>query len=162
MEIWKRSADGGRAIQVTQGGGHEAFESPGGERLFYTKPFGRGVWTVSSNGEKQTGEAIPGLEAVSARLWAVANAGIYFVESGESVPFQPYDPRAVVMSLEAWSASSRMAIRFFDFSTRRVSEVTTIEANVTDGFHVLKDGSAAVWAQIDSSSSDLLLVEQFQ
>jgi hypothetical protein len=42
---------------------------------------------------------VRGLEAVTENLWAVTDAGIYFVELGEKLAmFQPYDPRAVVMS----------------------------------------------------------------
>ena len=38
QEIWKMSATGGTAVQITSDGGHSGEESPDGEAFFYSKP----------------------------------------------------------------------------------------------------------------------------
>jgi hypothetical protein len=72
-------AAGGEAIQVTQQGGFEAYESPNGELLYYTKGRGPGpIWQVSVAG----GDETPVSDLINVgywRYWAVANDGIYFV-----------------------------------------------------------------------------------
>ncbi|MDQ3545896.1 MAG: serine/threonine-protein kinase, partial [Verrucomicrobiota bacterium] len=46
-QIWKVPAGGGPAVQVTRQGGFEAFESPDGELLYYTKGRGPGgIWQM--------------------------------------------------------------------------------------------------------------------
>ena len=66
----------GGAVQVTKGGGDEAFESPDG-KLYYTKSWAsRGLWSVPVGG----GEEMPVLEPVWSSYWAVAEKGIYFLD----------------------------------------------------------------------------------
>jgi Tol biopolymer transport system component len=57
-QIWKMPADGGEAIRVTQDGGVEAFESPDGTSVYYTKEGDKtrdvgSLWKVPVGGGKE-------------------------------------------------------------------------------------------------------------
>ena len=55
QQIWKMPAEGGPPVQVTRTGGFEAFESPDGKLLYYTK--GRqtpGLWSMPVGGGEET------------------------------------------------------------------------------------------------------------
>ena len=66
--------------------------------------------------------------------------------------------------------SSRVAtfpkqIKFYDFQTRKVSQIGTIENDVLrgdSGFCVTWDGSTVAWSQIDRRESDLMMIENFR
>jgi dipeptidyl aminopeptidase/acylaminoacyl peptidase len=143
-QIWKTPAAGGQAIQVTKRGGFEAFESPDGELLYYTKGRGPGgIWQmpVAGGEERQAPEL---LGAGYWRYWAVQEQGIYFV---------------------APVASARPAIKFFSFATRRVTQLGVLERDPLQGppgFTVSPDGRWVLYAQADQSISDIMLVENFR
>ena len=143
-QVWKVPAAGGEAVQVTTRGGFEAFESPGGDLLYYTKGRGPGgIWQIPVTGgeERQVPEL---LEAAHWRYWAVQDSGIYFV---------------------APVASARPAIKFFSFATRRVTQLGALERHPVQGPSGLAsspDGRWLLYAQVDQSVSDLMLVEHFR
>jgi Tol biopolymer transport system component len=143
-QIWKTPAAGGQAVQVTKQGGFEAFESPDGELLYYTKGRGPGgIWQmpVAGGEERQAPEL---LAAGYWRYWAVQEQGIYFV---------------------APVASARPAIKFFSFATRRVTQLGVLERDPIQGpagFTVSPDGRWVLYAQADQSISDIMLVENFR
>jgi len=144
FQIWKVPADGGQAIQVTKQGGFEAFESSDGELLYYTKGRGPGgIWQmpVAGDEERQVPEL---LSAGYWRYWAVLNDGIYFV---------------------APVASARPAINFFSFATHRVMQLGVLERDPLQGppgLTVSPDGRWVLYAQVDQSVSDIMLVEHFR
>ena len=143
-QIWKVPAAGGQAIQVTKHGGFEAFESPDGELLYYTKGRGPGgIWQIPVAGgeERQVRELV---EAGYWRYWAVQDNGIYFV---------------------APVASARPAIKFFSFATHGVTQLGVLEREPLQGppgLTISPDGRWLLYAQVDQSGSDLMLVENFR
>src|SRR5262249_32022642 len=53
--IWKMPAQGGAAIQIVNTkGGNQAFESPDGQSVYYTRDDESGIWKVPVNGGKAT------------------------------------------------------------------------------------------------------------
>ena len=69
---------GGEAVQVTTGGGHESFESPDGKLLYYQFR-DAGIRSIStSETSPKAGEVF--LPGVQQSFWAVGDKGIYFVE----------------------------------------------------------------------------------
>ena len=144
FQIWKVPAGGGEAVQVTRQGGFEAFESPDGTLLYYTKGRGPGgIWQVPVAGgeERQLPEL---LDAGYWRYWAVLDDGIYFVSR---------------------AASGRPALKFFSFATRRVTRLGVLERaplHGPPGLTVSPDGRRILYAQTDQSISDLMLVENFR
>jgi dipeptidyl aminopeptidase/acylaminoacyl peptidase len=144
FQSWRVPAEGGQAIQVTKHGGFEAFESSDGELLYYTKGRGPGgIWQMPVGGgeERQVPEL---LSAGYWRYWAVLNDGVYFV---------------------APVASGRPAIKFFSFATHRVMQLGVLERDPLQGppgLSVSPDGGWVLYAQMDQSVSDIMLVENFR
>src|SRR5437868_1763448 len=59
-QIWRIPVTGGSAIQLTHLGGSEAFASPDGNFVYYTKKVWGAIWTVPVNGG--TENPLPELE----------------------------------------------------------------------------------------------------
>ncbi|HEU0184817.1 MAG TPA: winged helix-turn-helix domain-containing protein [Blastocatellia bacterium] len=144
MQIWKIPVEGGQATQVTKQGGFEGFESLDGKLLYYAK--GRlvpGIWQTPVNGGPET-SLLDNNKAGYWRFWAVAPKGIYFATANE--PAHPI-------------------IEFFSFSTHKVAIVVTLDKPLspTDpGLTVAPNGRSLLFAQLDQSGSDLMLVENFR
>ncbi len=144
FQSWKVPAEGGQAMQVTKNGGFEAFESFDGELLYYTKGRGPGgIWQMAVAGgeERQVPEL---LSAGYWRYWAVLNDGVYFV---------------------APVASARPAITFFSFATQRALQLGVLERDPLQGppgLTVSPDSRWVLYAQVDQSVSDIMLVENFR
>ena len=146
QQIWKISTDGGDApIQVTHTGGFEAFESPDGRLLYFTK--GRtqaGLWTMPVDGGAESAV----LDGVRSSLWSVANDGIFFVDYNPDAPRTAHKP-----------------VKFFSLETRNTKEVASIDkemSNASPAFSVTRDGRSILWTQIDQRGAQLILVENFR
>jgi Tol biopolymer transport system component len=140
-QVWKVPAEGGKAVQVTKGGGFAAFESYDGKTLYYAKGLAvPGLWKVPVEG----GEETVVLEQLGPSLWGywgLTQDGIYF-----------------------YNARTR-AIEFFGFATRKVTKVVTPEREpnfFNPGFSVSPDGRRILYAQVDQTVSDIMLVENFR
>ena len=64
------------------------------------------------------------------------------------------------------SASSvSQPIKFYDFRTRKISQIGIIEKGVVAlilAFSVTWDGRRIAWSQIDQRESDLMMIENFR
>jgi Tol biopolymer transport system component/DNA-binding winged helix-turn-helix (wHTH) protein len=144
MQIWKVPAEGGQATQVTKQGGFEGFESMDGKQLYYAK--GRlapGIWQTPVTGGPET-LLLDHNKAGYWRFWAVAPKGIYFATANES---------------------ARPVIEFFNFTTRKVMTIATLDKPLSPtnpGLAVAPDGRSILFTQMDQSGSDLMLVENFR
>jgi Tol biopolymer transport system component/DNA-binding winged helix-turn-helix (wHTH) protein len=141
-QVWKMPADGGQAAQVTKQGGREAIESPDGKFVYYVKGGGgsQGVWRVPAEG----GEETRVLDQVLQGNWAILDQGIYFTKP---------------------QAKPGPAIQFFSFATQQVTPVAVLEKRLIQGppnFAVSPDGRWILYAQLDQSGSDIMLVENFR
>jgi len=101
-QVWKVPAEGGKARQITKGGGFESGEAPDGKSLYYTKTWDRtpGVWSVPVDG----GEEIPVIESVRSGHWSLTEKGIYFLD------------------FDVTPASAAKPLMLFEFETRKISE----------------------------------------
>jgi Tol biopolymer transport system component/DNA-binding winged helix-turn-helix (wHTH) protein len=76
-EVWKTMPRSATPVQVTHGGGREAFEDPAGKFLYYTKERSTpGIWRMdlsSRQAERVSEEGAQG-------RWAVGERGIYYVD----------------------------------------------------------------------------------
>ena len=140
-QTWKMPAEGGQAVQVTKQGGFAAFESLDGKTLYYAK--GRdvpGLWKVPVAG----GEETLVLEQLAVGLWGywgLTAEGIYF-----------YD-------------ASTKAIEFFSFATHKVTQIAKPAKDpvrFNTGLAVSPDGRWILYAQVDQSNSNIMLVENFR
>ena len=97
MQVWKTPAEGGQALQVTKGGGGEAFESFDAKWLYYFRYHSsrEGIWRLPVVG----GEEEPVFDHPAGwGYWALLENGICFVNR---------------------KATPRPAIEFFNFANRR-------------------------------------------
>jgi Tol biopolymer transport system component len=141
-QIWKMSADGAKATQITRSGGYLARESPDRERIFYChlSPE-QGVWSVSVTGGDETRITGP----YSPRLCglAVGAGGLYYTAASPE--------------------PSRQTIQYFNFSSRENRPVVLSERPLGYlSLDISPDGRHLVYSRTDHSQSDLMLVRDFQ
>jgi Tol biopolymer transport system component/predicted Ser/Thr protein kinase len=143
-EIWKVPAGGGRAEQVTTGGGLKAWESSDGRFLYYsTGTPAPAIRRMSTGGGATT--LIFRLPAGTAwgGEWVLTDSGIYWV-NGQTLP--------------------RAAIEFLSLTTGRVTPAVT-PAGVFDeggGFSVSRDSGWIVFGQRDYDGSDIMMIDGFE
>jgi eukaryotic-like serine/threonine-protein kinase len=139
-QIWKAQSGGGAAIQVTKSGGFIAHESGDGKTLYHWTEDGT-VWNMPVEG----GEPLRVLDGVPRNYaWTMLEKGIVFLDSAEG--------------------SAR--IKFFDFATHGVRDITTVDLGPqpTAGrmFSVSPDGKWILYGRVDQLESDIMLVENFR
>jgi Tol biopolymer transport system component/DNA-binding winged helix-turn-helix (wHTH) protein len=141
-EVWKMPSTGGSAVQVTRHGGFAAFESPDGRFLYYAKGLTvPGLWRIPTGGGEEI-ELLGSLEAGYWGYWAVVENGVYYLDT-----------------------TTKPGIAFFDITTHRITRVFDLEnrpAREDPGLAVSPDKRTILYTQLDSSNSDILLVENFR
>jgi len=141
-QVWKMPSTGGPAVQVTRHGGFAAFESPDGRFVYYAKGLTvPGLWRIPTNGGEEV-EVISSLEAGYWGYWAVVDNGIYYLDT-----------------------TTKPAIAFFDLTTHRTTRVFDLEnrpAREGAGLAVSSSTGTILYTQLDSLSSDIILVENFR
>jgi hypothetical protein len=126
---------------VTSGEASQGFESPDGKLLYFVRSVDvPGLWSVPVDGGEETFV----LADVKEALWGVADTGIAFVGTGPELSL------------------GRNTLRFFDFGSRTTSTLATLPSRATTGFAVARDGQSVVWTRIDSSQSDLMLIDPWK
>jgi len=142
LQIWKIPSQGGPAVQVTQHGGFEGFESDDSRYLLYVR--GRevpGIFKVPVNGGDEV--MVTDLDQAGFwRSWRPARGGIYFLSA-------------------APLGSPRL--EFLDLANGRVQRLTEL-AKAPDatipGLAVARDGRRLLVAQYDNSGSNIIMVER--
>ncbi len=143
-QIWKLPSNGGEARQITFSGGHEGWESADGKLLFYQRSTPLpGIWTVPVDGGQE--QVVPELSRiVPSRATAVVNDGIYYVE---------------------YNGGPRPKIRFFNFQTRRIRVLFTVDREIvmsTLGLSISPDRRSFLLAMVDHRVDDLMLIDHFR
>ncbi len=96
-----------RTIQLTRKGGFRAFESANRDFIYYANtPSDPDIWRVPSAGGQES-PVSPRIHLQRWKDWALVDDGIFFPSEG--------------------SPSPRTVLKFFDFATARVRDVTTLE-----------------------------------
>jgi Tol biopolymer transport system component len=141
LEIWKVPVSGGQPVQVTRNGGLEAFESPDGRYLYYTKRNGDGgFWRMPLQGGTES--HVPGLEPIDNRFWDNSPEGIYFVERG-----------------------TEPALRLFRFPTGKISRIVDLPVPpnpVFRGLSMSPDRRGFLYMHADVGKSNLMYVDNFR
>jgi Tol biopolymer transport system component/DNA-binding winged helix-turn-helix (wHTH) protein len=141
-EVWKMPSTGGAAVQVTRRGGFAAFESPDGKLLYYAKGWTvPGLWRIPTSGGEEI-ELIGSLEAGYWGYWAVVENGIYYLDT-----------------------TAKPVIAFFNIATHRTTRVFDLEnrpAREAPGLAVSSDNGTILYTQLDTSNSDIILVDNFR
>jgi Tol biopolymer transport system component len=142
-QIWKVPFTGGAATQLTRGGACEAFASPDGKLVYFTKHAWGAIWTVPVDGGPE--KPVAGLEHFDRifRSWGVLDRGIYFM-SRQDAPHQ--------------------TIRFFSFVTRQITSLVTLDKEPIWDYPdvaLSRDGRQLLSASLDQEVNDLMLIENF-
>jgi dipeptidyl aminopeptidase/acylaminoacyl peptidase len=88
------------------------------------------------------GEETQVLDSVSGGNWEVVEQGIYFIPTP--------------------GADRRYFIKFHDFATDKIKPVAELDKQLSWGISVSPDGRSILYSQLESASSDLMLVEDFR
>ena len=142
-QVWKMRADGSGQTQLTKGGGYQAFESPDGRSVFYSKERQqRGIWSVPVGGGSET----PLLDAAWHNGWAVAKDGLYYLDFDQAT-------------------SSAIPVVRFDFTTGQRINVAKLPAPVARNVPALTvrpDGRLLLWVGSADRESGLMLARDFR
>jgi Tol biopolymer transport system component/DNA-binding winged helix-turn-helix (wHTH) protein len=143
MQVWKMPIAGGAAVQITKRGGFESYESFDGKYLYYTRGRGiPGIWRMPVEGGEES-LVLDHHQAGLWRYWRVVEQGIYFATTTETGP----------------------TLALLSFASGRVTEIARLpkgpERNIP-GLAVAPDGRSLLYAQMDRSGSDLMMVEDFR
>ena len=143
VQIWKAPADrtDDAAVQVTNGGGYSAVESPDGRSVFFVHRPSAGVWRVPVSGgpETEVGEfRILG----TPHNFVVRSEGIYYAASA--------DP-------EQW-----FELELYRFATGKSESLCRIEKRFGEGLSVSPDGRWLFFAADEARDGDLYIVENFR
>jgi Tol biopolymer transport system component/DNA-binding winged helix-turn-helix (wHTH) protein len=137
-EVWKIPAEGGEAVQVNGTLGTMPRESKDGRVIYYTKG-STGIWETPVRGGPEKLVVGP----INA-IWAYfpVEDGIYFLAPQRPDGLTPID--------------------FFEFATGRRSTVTFVRGISQFGLTLTPDRRHILFAQLDQSGSDLMLVPDFR
>jgi dipeptidyl aminopeptidase/acylaminoacyl peptidase len=130
-----------QTFTVTRHGGFAAFESPDGKFLYYAKGLTvPGLWRVSINGGDEV-ELISSLAAGYWGYWAVVENGVYYLDT-----------------------TTKPGIAFFDITTHRTTPVFDLDRAVREvpGLAVSPDKRTILYTQLDASTCDIILAENFR
>lgn len=139
-QIWKLSLHDGTTAQITESGGYgcQAAEAPDGSFLYFDKHDASGLWRLelpAGTVEKLMDNVTPAYE----QNWRVTPQGIYFVAAaptGGSALFH-----------EDLLQGHRILIHHFDYPLASAS------------LTVHPDGQMLLFAQVDRSESDIMLID---
>jgi len=141
-QIWKAPSEGGAAERVPLNKATGATEGADGRFIYFRRqedPIG--LFRVPTGGGAEE-TLLQMKEPPPWGYWTVADRGIYFLVNGD-----------------------KPKIEFFDFATRQVSDVWTMEkpALTSDGgLAVSPDGQWLLFTQLNNSGSDIMLVNDFR
>lgn len=138
--VWKVPSNGGHAVPITKGGATFPLESPDGQYVYFAR--GSQLWRATVDGSKE--EPVPGMSELGGLgdEWFPAEAGIYFLTH----------------------TNRRTVINLFDLQTRKVRPVFTLEKPTPEwigSMPVSRDGTFMLFPQVDQSSTDLMLIENW-
>ena len=142
-QVWKVPAEGGSAVQITKNGGREAYESPDGRFLYYSKLAVSGIWRVSVNGGEETQVLDHGIQG----HWAVFDRGICLLNPSSTPP----------------------TIEVFNLLSRRLEQVAVlpresipVEGYSTPAIALSPDARTILYLQADQIRSEIMVVENFR
>jgi Tol biopolymer transport system component len=143
--IWRVRVSGGEPRQITKHGGYSVKVSPDGKYLYYLKSTREGeLWRAPAEGGEEE-LLVPDLK--NRNFWVLRD-GVYLLDSGVS-QISPF---------------SRARARFYRFRTRSVEDLEFQTEKPIDhyGISLSRDGKWLYYVQVDRSSSNVILVENFR
>jgi Tol biopolymer transport system component len=135
--IWKMAADGGDAVQVTPNQGGMRFESADGSNLYYLAvSVASPLWRLPMSG----GEPVKVLDGIVwFNFWLLENGAYYIDRLG-----------------------SETRLQYLNLATGKSTTVARNLGEVSAGLTASPDGRTILFTRVDSSTDDLMLVENFR
>ena len=136
--IWKMPVAGGAEQRVTPNGGVYAAESYDGEFVYYSRSQADPtLWRIAVGGDAEQ-SVTDAPKPFGCSHWAMGANGLYIINpNGDLV--------------------------FYDFAQHQTAKILHHPGLLTDwSLAVSPDGKEVVWAQVDSRTADLMLVENFR
>lgn len=137
QEIWRIPPSGGTSEQVTRNGGFDSQDMPDGKYLYYSRS--RSAPAVMRRGPEGTEEML--IPELGGRFWVATGKGVYF------------------------ASIDRRELHYYDLATKKSAKVMSFPVRPATNGRALAlspDGRELLWAQTDSASSDIGLVENFR
>jgi Tol biopolymer transport system component len=143
-QIWKATVTGGNPQAIgQQNGAGQPIESADGKYIYFRSH--RGIWRIPTAGGDEEEAFVPEHDMWGPTAMQPTKKGVYYNEFERSA-------RAMVVS-------------FYDFSTRKSSIVFSMrnaDWGNGAGFSVSPDGKYILYARVDQSQTNLMLVENFR
>ncbi len=145
-EVWRSPVPGGDAEKVTSNGGFFGVESPDGKWLYYVKALNRaGLWRMPVAGGTED-EILPSLRTGYANYWCFGRTGLNYVDREERK-----------------GGGARYALHHFDPATKKDAVITYLARRpFSGGLSVSPDGRQFLYTQVDTSETEILMVEGFR
>ena len=134
--VWKMPVEGGEAVQVTPNQGTQAFEAPDGSLYYLAASIVSPVWRLPAGG----GEPVQVLDGVVWFNFCVAGNGAYYIDRHDG----------------------ETRLQYLDFASGRSSTVAKNLGEVGAWLTASQDGKTILYTRVDSSTDDLMLVENFR
>ncbi|MCJ7487227.1 MAG: serine/threonine-protein kinase [Candidatus Aminicenantes bacterium] len=137
-QIYKIPAGGGEAVQVTKNGGLDAFESPDGQWIYFSKgsEIDASLWRMSVRGEEE--KQIESVLLSFSRNFVVVDDGIYFTKKAGGT------------------------LEFLDFKSGKSRTIARIDKLWLLGLAISPDHRWILCSILDQTLNDLMLIENFR
>ena len=150
-QIWKVAVRGGQPMKVTSHDGRLPLETPDGKFLYYLRGFGEtsspqteGLWRMQVNSREETRVLDRGLctRGMSDFFWTPSDVGVYFIDDTSPLP----------------------NLKFLDPAIGHTTTVAALDKPpfcCNPALAVSPDGRTLLYSQVDNSTRDVMLVENF-
>lgn len=140
-QLYRMPANGGDAVQITHKGAFAPMASRDGQWIYYSKLDG-GIWKLPAEGGEET--PVPDARSIfNGYTFSVAASGIYFAGAPDL-------------------ASRTVPLKQYRFADGKTVELGHFDKPLFLFFSVSPDEKWLLYAQLDSSVDDLVLVENFR
>jgi Tol biopolymer transport system component len=143
-QIWKATAAGGnpQAIAEQRGAG-QPIESADGKYVYFRSR--RGIWRIPTAGGDEEEAFVPEHDMWGPAIMQPTRKGVYYSEFERS--------------------ERSMVVSFYDFATKKSSiafRMRNADWGNNSSFSVSPDGKSILYARVDQSQTNLMLVENFR
>jgi Tol biopolymer transport system component/DNA-binding winged helix-turn-helix (wHTH) protein len=147
QQIWNVPLEGGRARQVTHGGGFNAYEASDGKYVYYTKWTTGGIFRVPVEGGEEV-KIVENPPADAWGYWSLFDDGVFYLAPDKTSTTIPY-----------W-------IEFFDFAKETSTRVAPIRHHLFTldaGFSISRDRTWMIYRGIEKDAETrLMIMENFR
>ena len=135
--VWKVPSNGGHAVQIAESAASIAIESADGEYVYFARD--KRLWRAKTDGS--TEEQVAGMPEINfiGDEWFPLEGRIYFLSH----------------------VAGKTMINLFDLQSRQTRPIFTLEKPTPGwigGMPVSKDGKFMLYPQVDSASSDIMII----